>query len=203
MFYLHSAKDPEPDCIKRGVTWSNDDKLILSGRQTHPAIFHQKRALLLQGKQNSSFPHQCRLTARPNTAHIVRQLRIIVHTSPVPLRLLTDCKWPLCGDFTEQVFCIWEKFGNRERESNSFVFFMLRQMGSRVGTVAASFWVSPLGEELHGLDVKPLSGCDVLTVGQLHCSLDGAGQALVQAGGGRRPHQLQARADHIAHNCSV
>lgn len=69
--------------------------------------------------------------------------------------------------------------------------------------MAASFWVSPLGEELHGLDVKPLSGCDVLTVGQLHCSLDGAGQALVQAGGARRPHQLQARADHIAHNCRV
>lgn len=80
---------------------------------------------------------------------------------------------------------------------------MLRQIGSRVVTVAASFWVSPLGEELHGLDVKSLSGCDVLTVGQLHCSLDGAGQALVQAGGARRPHQLQARADHIAHNCRV
>lgn len=68
---------------------------------------------------------------------------------------------------------------------------------------AASAWVSPLGEELHGLDVEPLSGCDVLIVRQLHRSLHSASQALVQTQGARRPHQLQAGADHVAHNCRV
>lgn len=69
----------------------------------------------------------------------------------------------------------------------------------------AGLWtlVSPLGEELHGLDVEPLSGRDVLTLGQFQGPLHGPGQAPVQTRGAGRPHQFQTRADHTAHHCRV
>lgn len=69
--------------------------------------------------------------------------------------------------------------------------------------MATWLWILPLGEELHSFDVQPLSGCDLLTVSQLHCLLHSAGQALIQTGGARRSYQLKACTDYMAHNCGV
>lgn len=62
------------------------------------------------------------------------------------------------------------------------------------------FWILPMWEQLHGFDMEPLSGSDVLAVCKRHRSLHGAGKALIQPGAARCCHQLQPGADHMAHN---
>lgn len=62
---------------------------------------------------------------------------------------------------------------------------------------------SPPRKELHRSDMELLSVRDVLSVGELHGSPHGAGETLVRASRARRPHQLQAGADHVTHDCET
>lgn len=62
---------------------------------------------------------------------------------------------------------------------------------------------SPPRKELHRSDMELLSVRDVLSVGELHGSPHGAGETLIRASWARRPHQLQAGADHVTHDCET
>lgn len=66
--------------------------------------------------------------------------------------------------------------------------------------VAAWLWSLPTWEELYGLDMEPLSGREVLAVGQVHGPPHSTGQTLVQTGGACCSNQLEARTDHVAHH---
>lgn len=61
--------------------------------------------------------------------------------------------------------------------------------------------VSPLRKELHRSDMELLSVRDVLSIGELHGPPHRTSETLIQTGRARSPHQLQACADHVTHNC--
>lgn len=61
--------------------------------------------------------------------------------------------------------------------------------------------VSPSRKEFYRSDVELLSVGDVLSISELYGSPHRPGQTLIQTGRAARPHQLQACADHVTHNC--